>query len=169
MYTFHALLSTIPQPHTVPLQRFHPFNYYKPTTLWLFWEYSTTISQLFFNVIPWMASTILTAPSTNLQIPFGDSVKILWRFRRWSANHSHSESTDIIKLISSITAWCSERRQTGTCAFFWGLFVAFSLTSDRKMVANINLTKHNTLPVLYKINSSTVISSHKHYIAIIYI
>ena len=43
-------------------------------------------------------------------------------------------------------------------------FVA-SLTRAKKMATNINATEHNTLPVLYNINSSKVIiSQHQHYI-----
>ena len=49
------------------------------------------------------------------------------------------------------------------CDFLW----SFSLTSHRKIAASINVTERNILPVLYNINSSTVILlQHQHYIYI---
>ena len=46
----------------------------------------------------------------------------------------------------------------------------FSLTSHRKMAANINVTKRNTLPLLYNINSSTgILPQHQQYIYLLYV
>ena len=59
------------------------------------------------------------------------------------------------------TVWCSERRQTATCVTFWGLFVDFSLVRHRKMSGNINVTDHNTLPVLDNIRNMKPYSGSK--------
>ncbi len=65
-------------------------------------------------------------------------------------------------------AWCSECWQMATCVAFWGLFVAFSLTSHRKMVSNINDAESNTLSVLHNINFLTdILLQHQHYITYI--
>ena len=59
------------------------------------------------------------------------------------------------------TVWCSERRQTATCVTFWGLFVDFYLMRHRKMSGNINVTDHNTLPVLDNIRNMKPCSGSK--------
>ena len=55
----------------------------------------------------------------------------------------------------------------GLCDFLRSVCSFLPLPSHRKMADNINVTERNTLPVLYNINSSTVILLyHQQYISL---
>ena len=59
--------------------------------------------------------------------------------------------------------------RTTTNGDFLRTFVAFLPREPKKTATNINVTKRNTLTVLYNINSGTVISlQHQHYICYIH-